>query len=51
VYFDTNVLYGLPADLSSPDLVRLTEVTVKYKIGRFVPAVAKEEWIFLHQAR
>lgn len=51
VYFDASVLCRLPADLASPDLVRLTEAATKYDVGRFVPAIAKREWIFFHQEK
>ncbi len=49
VYFDASILCRLPADLASPDLVRLTEAATKYDIGRFIPAIAKEEWLFFHE--
>ena len=49
VYFDASILCGLSADLTSPELVRLSEAAVKYDVGRFVPEVAKREWIFFHQ--
>ncbi len=49
VYFDASILCGLSADLTSPELVRLSEAAVKYEVGRFVPEVAKREWIFFHQ--
>lgn len=49
IYFDASLLRRLPADLASPDLVRLTEAATNYRIGRFIPAVAIREWIFFHQ--
>lgn len=51
VYFDASILCRLPADLASPDLVRLTEAATKYDVGRFVPSIAKREWIVFHRER
>ena len=49
VYFDASVLCQLPPDLASPDLVRLNEAATKFDVGRFVPSIARMEWIFFHQ--
>lgn len=49
VYFDASILRRLPADLASPDLVRLTEVATRFQIGRYIPAVARREWLVFYQ--
>jgi len=48
-YFDASVLCQLPPDLASPDLVRLNDAATQFDVGRFVPSIARMEWIFYHQ--
>ncbi len=48
-YFDASALCQLRPDLASPDLVRLNEAATKFDVGRFIPSIARMEWIFFHQ--